>query len=316
MSATSSLKNLSSYLKENGLVETIKFVGVKIRSRLARSGFGWKCFFEYNPFVSTGTIKDYTEQSSAVFSNLAKLPNLELQEYSIDLDKFRAYIESANYSEYGPYYEGAGSGDERHRVEKFLQHYLSLEFLDISVDDVYVDVASNTSPMKEIIRNMYGAQTFGMDLAFPPGVNGDTIGCDAGDTKLDDESISKMSLHCAFEHFANGADTRFVKEAGRILKPGGKVCIVPLYILNDYCIRRDPTLEEDLSIDDPEGAELVWVRDYNVPYGRFYNPEHFKQRILDHLGCLRAHIYHPTNLSSITEGECYSQFVLVLEKPL
>lgn len=310
-----SCANYWDYLREHGVGAGLRFAGIKLRAAAARSDYGWQLGFALNPFVKTGHSADYGAQAAEVFGELQKLPGLEVEEISISPERYREYIAQADYQGYGPYYQGDNSGNPLHRAEKMLQHFISLELLDIKPDDTYIDVASNTSPMKHIVRRLLGAETFAMDLSYPAGIHGDNIGCDAGDTKLPDGFASKMTLHCSFEHFAHGADIRFVRECRRLLRPGGKVCIVPLYVLKNYCVRQDPTLEQSLAVSDFEGAERVFVRDYLVDYGRFYSPASFKERILDNCDGLAAKLFRISNLAEFGEENLYSHFALLLEKP-
>ncbi len=310
------IRNLYDYCQSHGFIATLRFVWIKCRAACARHPFGWRVAYVYNPFVATGDVVDYSRQADLVNERLHGVPELQLKRFTIDIADYYRYIEAADYAAFGEYYQGGDSGNPDHRYEKFLQHYLSLKLLELNSSDVYIDVASNTSPMKDIVRRLFGAETYSMDLKYESGINGDRIGCDAGDTGLRDGFASKLSLHCSFEHFAFGSDIRFVREAGRILRPGGRVCIVPLYLLNEYSIRQDPTLEADLSISDREGAKRVFVRDYLVDYGRFYDVEALRQRILAACkGTLNPIVYRVGNLAELNQPNVYSHFVLLLEKP-
>lgn len=311
---TSKIRTLTDYFRASGPVATARYIGTKTRATVARTDLGWRVFFEHNPLTNTGQVDDYEQQAAEVWNELKQLQSVEVKEYSIDVADFYEYVRRARYERFDPYYRGGDSGNGCHRTEKLLQHYLSLKFLDIQPNDVYIDVASNTSPMKRIVKDLYGVSTYSMDLKYPPGINGDTIGCDGGETPLADGSVSNMSLHCAFEHFAYGADCRFIREAERILRVGGRVCIVPLYILKQYSIRVDPTWEADISVRDTEGAKVVYVRGCDIDYGRFYDVKSFEVRIVNNLRSLKPIIYRISNLKDLQPDYCYSNFALVLEK--
>lgn len=314
-SITNRVRSLTDYFSANGPVATARFILIKARAAVARSDLGWSLLYEQNPLVNTGQIDDYEQQAAEVWNQIKQLRSIEAKEYALDVPEFHDYVRQARYESFDSYYQGGDSGNALHRTEKLLQHYLSLKFLDIQANDVYIDVASNTSPMKRIVRNLRsGVATYSMDLKYPPGINGDNIGCDAGATPLADGSVSHMSLHCAFEHFAYGADCRFIREAERILRAGGRVCIVPLYMLKEYSIQVDPTWEADISVRDPEEAQVVYVRGYNVDYGRFYDAKSFEERIVQNLGSLKAIVYRISNLEDLEPDHCYSNFALVLEK--
>jgi hypothetical protein len=54
------------------------------------------------------------------------------------------------------------------------------------------------------VKSLYNVRCFSLDLSYPPGINGELVGSDAGAMPFANDSISKMSLHCSFEHFAMG----------------------------------------------------------------------------------------------------------------
>ena len=71
-----------------------------------------------------------------------------------------------------------------------------------------------------------------------------------------DAFADKLFLHNSFEHFEGDADTGFVREAWRVLKPGGRVCIVPLYLSTRHQILTDPFVDRRGVVWDPD-AEVV-----------------------------------------------------------
>jgi len=48
-----------------------------------------------------------------------------------------------------------------------------------------------------------------------------------------------MSLHNSLEHFEGRSDIKFFKEAQRLLRPGGKLLVVPLFIGDTYSTVND-----------------------------------------------------------------------------
>ncbi len=93
------------------------------------------------------------------------------------------------------------------------------------------------------------------------------------------------------------------------------MCIIPFYILNEYCIWQDPTLETVLTLKDTERARVVQVRNCAAPYARYYHRESFKERILNNCRDLKPIMYRITNLADLEGEDYYSNFALVLEKP-
>jgi hypothetical protein len=84
--------------------------------------------------------------------------------------------------------------------------------MNISVNDVYIDVAAAGSPWAEIL-NARGVKAYRLDLSFSKGINRMDIGADAGNTRLPDDFASVLSLQCAYECFMGDADIDFVREA-------------------------------------------------------------------------------------------------------
>jgi hypothetical protein len=164
-------------------------------------------------------------------------------------------------------------------IEKCLEHYLTFRYLDISVDDVYIDVASAGSPWARILNTKIGTKAYRLDLSYLRGINGIDIGADASDTKLQAEFASVLSLQCAYECFMCDADIVFLEEANRILNKKGRYAIVPLYLADIHYVLSSPYCKQAEIIIEPE-AKRVWRDDeYKVPFSRHYSPESFAERI-------------------------------------
>ena len=111
------------------------------------------------------------------------------------------------------------------------------------------------------------------------------------------------------------ADVRFVHEAARILKPGGRYVIVPLYLDNTYFNSTSPYGYQDGVVID-SGALKVWRDDpYIVPFARHYSPESFVERVYSHIpNDMTGTVYFISNLPDVWkafEGQriyCYFLF--------
>src|SRR5207237_10050679 len=144
---------------------------------------------------------------------------------------YRRYRDQARYSaDFPDYYTG-------NVPEKSLEHYIASQLLDLQAHDVYIDVASEQSPVPAIYSRLFGVVAYRQDLAYPEGLVGDPIGGSATRMPVTAGFADSMALHCSFEHFEGLADTEFVAEAGRVLKHGGKCCIAPLYLAEAYGIQ-------------------------------------------------------------------------------
>jgi len=190
--------------------------------------------------------------------------------------------------------------------QKLLEYYLSLTLLDLGPDDVYMDVAAQDCPFAFFVHETIGCRVFRQDLYYlKPGIHETDIGGDAGEIPLRDESVSKMSLHNSFEHFESDADTRFILEAQRLLRPGGKILIVPLYISSHY------HEERDAGWIDEKGKKHLWGK--GAQFARTYDPTSLKTRVLDPARSLTPTLYELLNASELGP-DCHLRFFLMLEK--
>ena len=92
-------------------------------------------------------------------------------------------------------------------------------------------------------------------------------------------SVDKLFLHNSFEHFEGDIDTGFVREAWRVLRPGGGLCVVPLYLSARHQIVTDPLVDRSGIEWDPD-AEVVERIGHRNRFGRFYSAETLAERVL------------------------------------
>ena len=202
----------------------------------------------------------------------------------------------------------------KNKEEKALEHFVSIKLLKFNTGDVFIDIASANSPFPRIISEVYGCNVYRQDMVYPYGVNGMNIGGDASALPIESNWVSKMTLHCSFEHFEGDADMRFIKEVSRVLKPGGMVCILPLYLRKEYCNLSDPAVDRTGLVFD-KGAAIKEVAGWDNRFGRIYSIDKFKERILNNCGDLESAIYFLENEKDAHQ-ECYLKFILILKKPL
>lgn len=235
---------------------------------------------------------------------------VEVVPYRIDPAAFRRYVRESGYEAMGYW----AAGGQRAAVEKYLEHFVSLELLAIEPGDVVVDVASCTSPWPELVHQRFGCRVYRQDLSYPDGVDGDRIGGDAAAMPVDDGFADKLALHCSFEHFEEDRDSRFLREAGRVLRPGGRLCILPLYTNRVYSIQTDLEAwsEREPRLDPTARTHLA--EDWGEVHGRFYDPRRFAERVIEHLGDLRLTLFRVENATEI-DPACYLRLAAVLSKP-
>lgn len=199
---------------------------------------------------------------------------IHFKEYSIDLNGYRRYFKDAGYAtRFSSYYPG-------HQIEKSLEHYVALSLLALQRDDVFMDIASENSPVPDIYRYLTGAKAYRQDITYKCGIDGNTIGGDACSIPVPNGFASKAALTCSLEHFEGDADTRLFIELSRVLKPGGKVCVVPLYIFLEEATQTDPTVSAPAGVIFDENTTVYCAKDWGNRHGRFYSPCSLNERII------------------------------------
>lgn len=218
---------------------------------------------------------------------------------------------------------GEGAAIEQHfakhpvATEKVIEHYLAWKLLEIGSygpADVYVDVASAGSPWANIL---HAAQinALALDLRARDGARPRFIQADATQMPFASASVRGMSLQCAFEMFAGDADSRFVAEAARVLRPGGRCLIVPLYMHTHHC-GYSSTDQLESAQGDP-GAVLYKTSGWaGIPFSRKYDAAQLKGRVVSAarragLSCSVLVLDH----SFAPNRKVYCHFMLMLERP-
>ena len=203
--------------------------------------------------------------------------------------------------------------------EKLLEHFISHEILGIKhfeKEDIYIDFGSAHSPWVNQLAERYGIQSYAIDLEIPSEFDDydNYIASDACHTGFKEESVKAASAHCSFEMFNNNDDVDFVSELARILEPGGKAVIVPLYTHTHYCSYSTPS-HFGKGFSDKDAIEYIRLDIDNIPSSRKYDPHKLKERILDtavRLG-LSYKIHVLQNKKEIGDN-IYCHFILEISK--
>jgi SAM-dependent methyltransferase len=230
-----------------------------------------------------------------------------VRNYCIDLHAYREYFRAARYETDFPQYYPTN------RAEKSLEHYVAAMLLELSARDAYIDIASEHSPVPAIYNSLFGARTYRQDLAYPPGLIGDTIGGDAAAMPVRDGFATKMALHCSLEHFEGDSDIRFFREANRVLAPGGVVCVVPLYLCEHYAVQTDPVIAVAQNVGFEDDAVLYCADNWGNRHGRFYDAEHLASRLRNATAGIQVVIYRLVNVSDV-DPSCYARFAMLMRK--
>jgi SAM-dependent methyltransferase len=225
----------------------------------------------------------------------------------VDVDGYMGYAIHAGYKTKYPWYYADNF------YEKSLEHYLAATSLKLAKDEVYVDIASEHSPIPDIYKALYGVTSYRQDIMYEAGIHGDRIGCDACHMPLPDNSVDKLTLTCSLEHFEGDSDSMLIKEIDRILKPGGAAFIVPFYLFNRHAIQTDPLISAVNGVTFDGGAVVYCCKGWNNRHGRFYDYRAFAERIVPYLGSLSPEISFIENVLEVHDS-CYCRFALTLIK--
>lgn len=153
---------------------------------------------------------------------------LTVRPLEVDMAAFESFVGEVDYRKnYPDYCEHFSRRDEATLKRKFFEQYLSATAVAPRADGVYADIAAAGCPWADIVRRLHGAKAYVQDLRFRTGVHGDRIGSNAAEIPLPDASLDGIVSLNAIEHFEGDSDFGFLKEAARLLKPGGVICVAP-----------------------------------------------------------------------------------------
>jgi len=254
--------------------------------------------------VPYGVPAHFPEAVAGVLEGLAR-EGVPVEGLEVDLARFEAFRAQAGYTKRYPRYYGS------RMVEKQLEHFLAAELLGLERDDVFVDVASENSPVPEIYRRMFGANAYWQDIQYKPGLSGRRIGGDACAMPVPDGFATAVTLTCSIEHFERDADQRLCDELVRVIRPGGRLVIAPLYLFTEPAAMTDPVYSGRGEVPFDEGVTLYCAEGWRNRHGRFYSPATLRERVLDRLsGHFDVVVKHVTN----PPEDAYIRFVLVARR--
>jgi SAM-dependent methyltransferase len=231
--------------------------------------------------------------------------NVSLSVFPIDCTEFGVYAERASKGfPYPDYYNS-------NFTEKFLEHFIALRLLAPAPGEVLLDIASEGSPLPAIAAGLMKSKAYAQDIMYKSGIHGDRIGGDACAMPVPDGFAASAALTCSIEHFEEDADIRLFRELARVLRPGGKVVVVPLYLWVEPAALTDPSISATTDVRfDPE-ATVYCAKGWNNRHGRFYSAETLKRRILSQAG-FRFTVFRLTGYEPL--GSAYARWALLGER--
>lgn len=172
--------------------------------------------------------------------------------------------------------------------KKALEFFFSMELLEINPQDHLLDAAGGESGYLDALRETKGCLNVYLSDHIYSGLHINSsglkiVGGDIGCIALPDRSVDKIACHHAFEHFKRGKDIDFIREIGRLLRPGGRACLIPLFLVTAYT--ECWNIDHDRLFDDK--AQLLIDKTASIPgaendghFARLYDPAAFQRRIL------------------------------------
>lgn len=125
---------------------------------------------------------------------------ITVRDIAIDIDDFLKWKDK--YSQLALFYQKFGDV----YIEKLLEHYMTMTYLNISQKDTVIDVAASSSPFADAVAKCFGNTCYKQDLSFPCGIKGNSIGGDAAHMPVVDGFCDVITLHCAYECFQGDSD--------------------------------------------------------------------------------------------------------------
>lgn len=260
-----------------------------------------------NPLVRDWLPPISTEIASEVTAQMLAL-GIRVEHLDADPAGYRRYMDSAQYGVRHPAYY------TNNLTEKSFEHFVALRLLELTNESVFVDVASEHSALPEIASRTTGATCYSQDIMYPDGVHGSKIGGDACCMPVPSGFATAAALTCSLEHFEGDADTRLFQGLGRVLRAGGRICIVPLYMYTSPVIMTDPTYSASCNVPFDTGATIYCCQDMKNRHGRFYSPDTLWKRIIEpNAGTYQFRVFQILG-SKLIDPTIYAHFALLAER--
>jgi len=245
------------------------------------------------------------EAVSEVLAGFSRL-GIPVESWPVDAEDYRRYVERAEYANrHTKYYAN-------NRAEKAFEHYVVWQLAQFTAGSVFVDIAAENSPLADIVARLTNAKTYRQDIMFRPGIRGRDIGSDACAMPVADGFASSAALTCSLEHFERDGDVRLFDELARVLRPGGRVVTVPLYVFPEAAVQTDPKYSIVVDVPFDPGAVVYCVPEWKNRHGRFYSPATLAERLLGN-EAFHFRVLHLTGTEGIGP-EVYARYALVAER--
>jgi SAM-dependent methyltransferase len=172
-------------------------------------------------------------------------------------------------------------------TKKGMEFYFSAQLLEIRPEHAVLDAAGGRSDYLKAVQANHNTKKLYLTDHIFSGVREENgvhiVGGDISSIDLPNSSIDRVACHHAFEHFQEDKDWLFIKEAFRLLKNGGVLLIIPIFIANKYveCWNVESTelFDEKASLLVDGSASLPGA-DEDGHFARIYDNENLLGRII------------------------------------
>ena len=300
--------NIFKKIHKNGLTGSIKKGGALIVRMI-------RLYFDQYRFRNVPHYQNPTVDELITIEGHLREQGIIVEDFTPPVADFRKFQQENWFP--STYHGGRASGVFD---EKLLEHWIAglrLGLAGFDKEDVYVDVAACTSPWAKSLRERTCLSAFAIDLT-PASEEYSALPYylveNAAQTTFISNSVQGVSLQCAYEMFMGNDDTNFITELARILKPGAKAVILPLYMHTHQCAYSTP---EYFGKGYPDVGAKEYVRTdcYGVPSSRKYDAYTLMSRVINPL--VRAGLkYKLLALRNKDElgTNIYCHFILEIEK--
>ncbi|HRC72577.1 MAG TPA: methyltransferase domain-containing protein [Candidatus Competibacter sp.] len=258
--------------------------------------------------IRLGPVEDLADDFLDQLSTEISKHGIRIQDYFIDINAYNQYVTKAGYlDKYKDYYWD-------NRAEKTLEHFLAFSQLRLTKEDIFIDIASEHSPVPDIYRALSGANCYAQDIQYPSGVIGNKIGGDACAMPVPSEFATSVTLTCSLEHFEGNTDTQLLAEISRILKPNGKLIIAPLYMAATESVQTDPLYSVAADVKFDEHCTVYCKEGWGNRHGRFYSVKSLIQRLINPCKELDFQIFRLRNYPDLPHGIYLRLFMICIKK--
>lgn len=170
------------------------------------------------------------ELQPITLEEFSALPGIQVRRFSLGTEEHQAFLRS--------FYPNWREDFAHAYYKKLVELHGTWRLLQISENDTYLDLAGGLYTYagrlkagRQLLNDRYvnpvlraRLVTHGVELVESP----------AERLPMPDESVDKISCHHSFEHFRGDTDKAAILEIQRVLRPGGKACIIPLFVARGY----------------------------------------------------------------------------------